>query len=148
MDSSGASTSTPYKSYINLKTIQIPVLFKLKTKSGAYLEIGPQFNLLTSANYHYAADQATVDTLVTSAYSNSYFSAVLGFGWKIKFGKTSPLSMLIGARFQYSFTDLKGVDGLGVALNNPFYYKTSASTSAATGGVMIGLTYQLGKKKV
>jgi hypothetical protein len=70
----------------------------------------------------------------------------MGFGAKIKFGE-SPLSMNVGLRLGYSFTDIKGVDAMGRNLSDPFFYKEQANTNAATGGLLLALTYQLGKKK-
>jgi hypothetical protein len=145
-DSSGAVISkTDYKSSVNIKTIQIPLLFKLKSDM-LYFELGPQYNLISSAVYKFSGDGMNMDSTVTSNYASSFFSGIMGFGAKIKFG-ASPLSLNIGLRLQYSFTDLKGVDALGNDLSNPFYYKEQASTSAATGGLVFALTYQLGKKK-
>lgn len=139
-------STTNYTSSVNLKVIQIPVLFKLKSDHGAYFEVGPQFNMVSSANYSYKSNTFSGDTTVASHYASSYISGVLGFGFKIKFGE-SPLSMNAGLRLQYSFTDLKGVDGMGRDLSDPLYYKSHQNTSAATGGVVIALTYQLNKKK-
>ncbi|MCW3102295.1 MAG: hypothetical protein JWO09_735 [Bacteroidetes bacterium] len=143
-DPSGAVISkTDYKSYVNLKTIQVPLLFKLKSDNGGYLEVGPQYNIISSANYSYKSGGMSADTNVSSNYSSSYISAVIGFGFKIKFGD-SPLSMNAGLRLQYSFTDVKGVDALGRRLDDPFYYKNYENTSAATGGIVLALVYRLG----
>jgi hypothetical protein len=145
-DANGATVKTvDYKSSVNLKTIQIPLMFKLKSDI-LYFELGPQYNLISSANYKYSGDGVSMDTVVTSNYASSFISALMGFGAKIKFGE-SPLSMNVGLRLQYSFTDLKGVDALGNDLSNPFYYKEKNATNAATGGLVLSLNYQLGKKK-
>lgn len=140
------SITYDYKSSVNLKTISIPVLFKLKSKDGTYFEVGPQYNLISSANYKRTGTGFEADTSVTTNFASSYFSGVIGFGFKIKFGDESPLSMNAGLRLQYTFTDIEGVDGLGVALNNPFKYPTKESTSGASAGLMIALTYKLGGK--
>jgi hypothetical protein len=146
-DSTGKVTSSvDYKSNVNLKVIQIPIFFKLKTDKGGYLEIGPQYNMISSAQYKRTGTGLNADTTVTNMYAKTYFSAVLGFGFKARLGK-SPLSISAGIRLQYSFTDLKGVDGLGQDLNNIFIYSKPAPTAAATGGLMLGLVYQLGGKK-
>ena len=39
-----------YTSKVKLTTVQIPILFRLDSEEG-YLEIGPQLNVITSANY-------------------------------------------------------------------------------------------------
>lgn len=146
-DSTGGVIQTKdYKSSVNLITTQIPLLFKLKSATGGYLEIGPQYNIISSAHYHRSGDGMNADTSVTSNYSSSYLSAVVGFGFKIRLGQ-SPLSLNAGVRLQCSFTDLKGVDALGNALNNSFNYKTYEGTYATTGGVVVALVYTIGGKK-
>jgi hypothetical protein len=145
-DSTGATVSkADYKSSINLKTIQIPLLFKLKSENGAYLEVGPQYNIISSADYHRTGTNINADTVVTSNYASSYLSGVFGVGVKIRFG-TTPLSMNVGLRFQYSFTDLQGVDALGQELKNTFNYSNYQSTNAASGGLVLALVYRLGGK--
>jgi hypothetical protein len=144
-DSTGALISkTDYKSNVNLKLIQIPVLFKLRSANGAYLEIGPQYNMISSADYKRTGQGMNADTSVTTKYSSSYFSAVLGFGVKIQFGE-SPLSLDAGLRLNCSFTDLKGVDGLGRELNNTFYYPKKEPTYSTSAGLVLALVYKLNK---
>jgi hypothetical protein len=144
-DSTGSTTiKTNYKSNVNLKLIQVPVLFKLKSANGAYLEVGPEFNMISSADYKRTGTGMNADTSVTTKYSSSYFSAILGFGIKIRFGE-SPLSLDAGLRLNCSFTDLKGIDGLGRELSNTFYYPKTEPTYATSGGLLLSLVYKLNK---
>ncbi len=69
----GTSTSTNYTSYVNLKITQIPVFFKLKSDIGGYLEIGPQYNLISEANYHYSSDGDQFDTDMTGSFVEIIF---------------------------------------------------------------------------
>jgi len=135
-----------YRSNVNLSVIQIPLMFKLRATFGGYFEVGPQFNMVSSAKYHRTGSGLNADTTVTSYYSNTYFSALLGLGYKFKLGG-GPLSIDAGLRFNYGFTDLKGVDALGRDLSNAFFYKKTVATNAAAGGVVVALTYQLNHKK-
>ena len=116
---------------------------------GGYFEVGPQYNMISSAMFHYV-DDATMKTdttfSVVKKYSSNYTSVVLGFGFKIPLGK-SRIGILGGMRLQYSLTDLKGVDGLGRDLSNAVLYPKAESTSAATGGFTLGLVYTIGGKK-
>jgi hypothetical protein len=145
-DSTGAVLkTTDYKSSITLQTYQIPLMFKLKSDI-LYFEIGPQYNIISSATYKYSGEGFSMDTVVTSDYASSFISAIVGFGAKIKFGE-SPLSMNLGLRLQYGLTDLKGVDALGNDLGDALVYKDKSATNAATGGVVLSLNYQIGKKK-
>lgn len=138
--------TTDYTSSVNIKQIQIPLLFKLRAKGGAFLELGAQYNMISSVQYKRSGENMDADSTMTSMYANPYYSGILGFGLPIKLGE-SPLSICIGLRLQYSLTDLKGVDALGRDLNNAFIYNKYESTAAASGGLSIGLIYRLNKKK-
>jgi hypothetical protein len=146
-DSAGVLLSKEnYRSKVTLNVIQIPLFFKLRSEFGAYLEVGPQFNMVSSANYNRTGTGLNADTAVTTYYSSSYISAALGFGFKFKFGD-GPLSLDAGLRLNYGLTDLKGVDGLGRDLSNAIFYKKAEPTNAAAGGIVVALTYQLNHKK-
>jgi hypothetical protein len=144
LDTPGGATD--YSSNVNLKITQLPVFFKLKSETGGFLEIGPQYNIISEATYHYTSDGVQLDTAVTGYYSKSYISAVIGAGFKIPVAK-SRFAILGGIRLQYSLTDLKGVDAQGVRFIDPFKYKAPETTTAATGGFMLGVVYTLGEKK-
>jgi hypothetical protein len=140
---------TEYTSNVNLEVIQIPVLFKLKSDIGAYLEVGPQYNTISKATYQYFESGLTKDSIidVSSDYAKTYFSAVLGVGFNIPVAKSN-FSVLAGLRLQYSFTDIEGVDAVGRSFdNNPLLYTDPQSTSAASAGLMLGVVYTLGNKK-
>lgn len=143
----GVTTATNYSSNVNLKITQIPVFFKLKSETGGYLEIGPQYNMISEANYHYTSDGNQFDSIVTGSYAKTYFSAVIGFGFKIPVAKSN-FSILGGARLQYAFSDILGVDALGREFENPFVYKDGPKkTTGATGGLLLGVVYTIGEKK-
>ena len=135
-----------YNSEVNIQTLQVPLLFKLKGDKAMYLEIGPQYNSVFTANYNYDANGAKPsDTDVSKYYSTYYFSGVLGFGANIKLGE-SPIGILIGARFQYGFTDLKGVSGRGYDLSDKKVFPDPAITMSATAGLKLGVVYNFGEK--
>ncbi len=143
---SGKIGTLNYTSNADLKLIQIPLLFKLKSEGGVYLEIGPQFTSVSSVTYTAnASGYPTYVKDVTSKYASSYFSAVLGFGANIALGKDSPFGILVGLRLQYSFTDLKGVDAEGQDLNDKILYPTAKTNAAAAGGLVLGFVYKLNK---
>ncbi len=149
-DASGNVISTyNYTSNVNLKTTQIPVMFKWKNETGGYMEIGAQYNMISSATFNYSND-ATVKTDtsfdVAKSYPKNFLSGVLGFGFKIPIAK-SRIGILGGIRLQYGFSDLKGVDALGRELNNPFIYKTAEKTAYAAGGFTLGVVYTIGGPK-
>ncbi|MBL7888076.1 MAG: hypothetical protein JNL24_00905 [Bacteroidia bacterium] len=137
---------TDYKSSVNLKTTQIPLMFKLRSVGGAYLELGGQYNMISGADYKRTGTNINADTTIANYFSDSYISGVLGFGAGIAI-KESPVSILVGVRFNYSLTDLKGVDALGQDLSNAFIYNKYEPTAAASGGLTLGVIYRLNHKK-
>ncbi len=149
-------TNKTYNSEISYSSIDIPLMFKYVGKSGAYLEVGPQFSILGTFNYGFKQSYYDFNTglnvnndtsyAVTNFFKTSSIAAVLGFGINIKF--TDALHLRTGLRFSYGLTDLKGVDALGVPFANFFSYKDGPlKTNAMAGGILIGLTYSIGKKK-
>jgi hypothetical protein len=84
-----------HQNYIN-----VPVLLKLKSRYGVYVETGPQIGFLTSAKLKEADNSADI----TSDVSSADFSWVFGFGYKV------PLSP-IGIDFRYNL-------GISNTLNN------------------------------
>lgn len=130
-----------YSSHVTLKGYQIPVLLKLKSDGGVYLEAGVQVNGISNATYHYQSDLLEKTNNVNSDYAKNYMSAVLGFGANVKLSKKIPLGLLFGVRLNYGFADSKGVDALGNNLDNSLLYPTYEKTNAASGAVMLGLTY-------
>ncbi len=145
-DAMGNTTNTDYSSNVNLKITQIPIFFKLKSEIGGYLEVGPQLTLISQADYHYTSDGVQIDTMMTGSFAKSYYSAVIGFGFKIPVAKSN-FSVLGGVRLQYAFSDIKGIDALGNEFINPFVYKDGpGKTTGATAGLMLGVVYTLGEK--
>ncbi|MCF8408636.1 MAG: PorT family protein [Crocinitomicaceae bacterium] len=141
----GFLASGKYTSNVKLNVTQIPLLLKLKSKGGAYIELGAQVNSISKAIYNrdFADNDLfdATDNTVTSEYAKSFTSAVLGFGANVRFVKAIPLSLNVGLRLQYGLTDAKGVDAMGVSLENTVFYPTRQNTNAASGGIMIGLNY-------
>ena len=138
-----------YSSEIDLKTSHIPVFLKFRTDKGGFVELGAQMNNISSATY--SNSQAILNPSNPSDdskyYTKTSYSAVFGFGVNIVPIKKFPLGLLIGARLQYGFGDVKGVDALGYDLNNSIYYSNRYPTNIVSGGMYAGLTYTLGKLK-
>jgi hypothetical protein len=133
-----------YTSNVKLNVTQIPLLLKLKSENGAYLEVGAQVNSISKATYSFDytdSDLFDYSADETTNYAKSYTSAVLGFGANVRLVKAIPLSLNLGLRLQYGFTDAKGVDALNNRLNNSLIYPTYQKTNAVSGGLVFGLTY-------
>ena len=87
-----------YSSQVTLKGFQIPILLKLKSEGGGYLELGVQANGVSSATYSFQNDLVESTDNVSGNYSKNYMSAVLGFGANVKLSKKIPLGLLFGVR--------------------------------------------------
>ena len=136
-----------YNSQVTLSGYQIPVLFKLKSDGGVYLELGVQANGISKANHTAQSDLGETSDNVSGSYAKNYMSAVFGFGANVKLSKKIPLGLLFGLRLNYGFDDSKGVDALGNDLDNKLIYNTYEKTNAASGAFMLGLTYSFELKK-
>ncbi len=144
---------TTYNSRIELQSMDIPILFKARSSMGGFLEIGPQISLINKATFYgdmTVRDSATntsktdhITGNVDTSYTSTNVSAVLGLGIKIKI--THRIGIITGLRFEYGLTDLQGVDGLGLALKNSFFYPKYESTHSAAGSVFVGASLLLGK---
>jgi hypothetical protein len=145
-----AGVGLSYNSKVALSTSAIPLLFKVRGQKAGYFELGVQMNSISSATYSMEGDLASIyphPSDIMNRYNKSYLSAVMGFGANIKPFENFPLGILIGARFQYGYKDMKGVDALGNRLDNTLFYDPYNSAHAISGGIMVGLTYTLGKTK-
>lgn len=133
-----------YTSRVNLSTFDIPLLFKLRTKSGgAYLELGPQYTLISKALYSLKSDSMNISNMdVSDQYSKTNLALVFGLGVNIEL--SSKLDLNTGFRFEYGISDLKGVDAVGQSFENFFEYPEYKRTFTAAGGVLLGLTYKIG----
>ena len=136
----GSVATIDYTSDVQLKQFQIPILLKLRSENGGYFEIGPQFNIISSATYTYDG-LVNWTKNVKSSYQN-YTSVVMGFGANIQLMKSIPLGLLIGMRLNYGFADAKGVDAMGFNLSNSIFYPTYEKTMAVSAGLQLGLSYK------
>lgn len=150
------SSSTKYTSNIQYNTMNIALMFKLKSDYGGYLEVGPQITLLSNPVFSYKDPSTSVKIndansdmymakKISSYYSPNYISLILGFGTGIDIADN--LSIAIGLRFEGSFTDVKGLDAQANDLNDSSRYPEKNSTYAIAGGLTLGLTYIIGEDR-
>jgi hypothetical protein len=134
-----------YTSQVTLNTLDIPLLFKLRTKTGSgYIELGPQYSLIQKAYYQMSGDSMSIPSRdVTSKYSDSNFSIMFGMGINIDLSKR--IDLTTGIRLEYGLDDIKGLDAVGDAFINPFKYKDPGRTYTAAGGLFLGVIYKIGK---
>jgi hypothetical protein len=125
-----------YTSEVELKTLQIPVYLRVGGSKGSFGEFGVVANNISAATY--SASHALVNPAfdVTDQYQ-SFLAYMVGVGGRISLPKI-PVMLSISARFMYSTADAKGVDALGIDLDN---YSTYYKTNAASVGLHAGLVY-------
>jgi len=151
------------KSVLNM--VGIPILFRFGSGNGAYVEIGPEYDIVNGANYsanftgQSAFSPASVNYDTKQQYAPSSIQGVLGFGDDFQIGN-SGVNIITNLRFSYAFTDLKGTDGMGQSLNQnynggsnvlytsylgqPAYYSSYKPTHMATASFNIGVYYFFG----
>lgn len=146
------SASTKYTSNIQFNTMNIALMFKVKSEYGAYLEVGPQITLLSNPTYTFKSDgdsetltDGNTDGYISKHYASNYIGLVFGFG--INIDLVDKLSLHTGLRLESSLTDVKGLDALANDLNDATIYKEKNSTYAFAGGLLIGLTYIIGEDR-
>ena len=160
----GDFTSVHYEAGDHLTYISIPILFQLKTLGGFYFELGPQFNILSSAK----GDLTLEDDPFSANYDGrdietGFNKTVVGgtFGMGGRFDLAENMALTAGIRFFGGFGDateefteeeFNALDGdeIGVTV---FYAHTDQSgnfryekTMEITGSLMIGFVYVFVKK--
>lgn len=147
-----------YISQTNINALDIPLLFKFGYNS--YFEIGPVLQMLNGATYSRTFDNTgllhtfsykglpviptDVDSEgVLNQFNSTNFAVALGFGASIDIIEYK-LKLDIGLRFQYTITDMEGINGLGYGIESNFVpgvEKETFKNNALIGGVRLGLNY-------
>jgi hypothetical protein len=141
----GQIAGESYKSKTTVNVLGIPLLLRLGSGNGAYVEVGGEYQMIQKATYSetYTAGPPTAQNWsnvdVTPAFASSNIQGVLGFGDDFQIGSTG-LNIVTDLRFYYGFTDLQGVDGHGQDMN------TTLKTNGGPGFVVPG--YQTGAGNV
>jgi outer membrane protein W len=144
-----------------LRYIDLPILLKLTSESGPYFEIGPKFSFLMNHTEEFDSDILSSSESYKNDFNSVLFSIALGFGVDIKVAEHHFIN--VGLRLAYNpgsaLKDL-GEDNLdsedhsiiqhassykdgGTGLNDPYHYE---KTHVATGGLLLGYTYEFGGK--
>ncbi|MBL4753246.1 MAG: outer membrane beta-barrel protein [Flavobacteriales bacterium] len=138
-----------FESETTLNRVSIPLMLKLKSTTGAYLEIGAIYNALTKAEFSFAVDSLALPIRdVKPSMAKSSVDAMLGIGVDINL--FAGLSLTTALRFWGSLTDLKGIDSFGGDLSDELYLTAVydgeyQETRGASAGFVVGLVYSIGK---
>jgi hypothetical protein len=126
-----------FSSATHISMSSIPLLFRAKTESGLYCEMGPQLNLIQSVTSDYHSDNNPElnysNRNSVSTYNKTTFSFVFGAGIESKLVGNDWL-IETGVRGSYGMQDIKL--NQGVELNK-------SKTTLATAGALIGLVYKI-----
>jgi hypothetical protein len=149
-----------YTSTTKFSELKIPILFHYQGALGFSLEVGPEFGTISSPSF--SASYTSQPPLTPSSYSyspsgsfaSSNVMGVLGVGWNFKLIPTGKLYLLTDLRFEYGFTDIKGLDAFGQDMTNAsasnsalkgyYSYTSYAGTHTAEATLSIGLFYRIG----
>lgn len=151
----GRLSEVRYTSETNLRALDIPILGRFGTSS--YFEIGPVIQMLNVADYRRTFESEGEnlnykDTVLVSKsyeksvlehFSTTNFAIALGFGSNIDL-IPEELMLSVGFRFQYTISDMEGINGLGKTKDSEFVPEIEKDTfynNALLGGFRIGITY-------
>ena len=148
-----------YESITRVNYLDLPLLLKISSDGGAYVEIGPQFSLLMGANEDFTTNPSLPSNYtkkeVKDDFNSFVLAPILGFGVDVQ--ANDNLYINIGLRFGYgvndvtkefseseinasekhsSFSILAHTD----AANGSYSYKR---TNRAFGGLTLGVIYRI-----
>jgi len=122
---------------IKLDYVKIPLYFHFNTNPAQKwmfsLNVGPQFNILTTAKYLDANDN---EMDIKHHYENLTFGGFIGAGGEYQIN--SKFNVFGMVRFDYDFTNPENKDALG-------YNPDRANSHNSTLGLQVGLRYKLGE---
>lgn len=140
----GTIATVNYEASNSLTQLDIPLLVKFKSESGAYVSIGGLYSMISEAKHE--NDYPIIGDLNSGTVTNKYNSAnvhgVLGLGGDLPMGDAWHFNLEM--RFAYGFADIKGVDALGFDLNDKLLYPDYEKTWTAYGALMLGFRYVIG----
>jgi len=155
----GSGNGFAYTGEEVLTYLDIPVLFRISSEGGPYVEIGPQVGLLLGGkeDFYLAYDALNIIQYKDADYKKDFNSvnvaAVLGFGYDIK--ASDNLFVNLGLRFGYGLTDATvkfPENDFDIPFNHSAFSGFAHSdvkgdynytkTNRAFGGLMLGLIYK------
>ncbi|HIA37466.1 MAG TPA: PorT family protein [Flavobacteriales bacterium] len=139
-----------YESETYLRKLDFPILLKLRSKTGAYVELGVQYSTFTSAEYKISSDSIQSSSIEDIRNATSKYSVDAMFGVGVDIPLFAGFDFTAALRFTGSLTDVKGVDALGKDLSNDLillsdYNGEYEETRSLAGGFLVGITYSIGR---
>nr|MBK9653037.1 PorT family protein [Bacteroidota bacterium] len=144
-----------------LTYMEIPLLLHLANKGGMYFEIGPKVSFLTGATGAIETTPSFIsdynERTIKKGFNKTMFSLVFGFGVNVR--ASDLVYVIAGLRFSGSFTDatkeyskeeFAKAEDIGITdsfahikQDGIFKYE---NTTAVTGGIMLGIGFNLSNK--
>ena len=139
-----------YESETYLKKLDFPILLKLRSRTGAYVELGVQYSTFTSAEHKISFNDSIQLGPINIRDATSKYSVDAMFGVGVDIPLFAGFDFTAALRFTGSLTDVKGVDAFGNDLSNDFilllgYGGEYEETRSLAGGFLVGITYSIGR---
>lgn len=134
------STRSIYLRSVGFNTLDFILMYR-KASDGGYIEIGPQYSMLTRTSWSdQSAQSQNMD--VSSNLVKSYYAAVFGFGGYL--AGTDNFRVILGFRATYALSDL--ISSTGKQNNFPSLtkYDTYRASNPLTGLMVLELNYDVG----
>jgi len=136
----GVIGTVNYEAETKIKSIDVPILFKVQTKSGgSFLDLGIQYSMINKVT---SSSTGSTESDDTKAYNSSNLAAVLGFG--INIDLTQKLFLTTGLRFEYGLSDIISSNSLYDSYGDVNGDGKRSKTFTGAAGLNVGLMYRLG----
>lgn len=134
-------TRSIYTGGVGFNTLDFLLMYR-KASDGGYIEIGPQYSMVSKVKLNDGGSSATPVADPSSNMIKSYYAAVFGFGGYLV--GTENFRVTIGFRAAYGLTDL--ITSAGKQNNFPVRntYPAYKPTNPLTGMMVLEMNYDIG----
>lgn len=135
------STRTIYSGSVSFNTLDFLLMYR-KASDGGYIEIGPQYSLISGVKVNDGGASGTPAADPESNMIKSYYAAVFGFGGYLV--GTENFRITIGFRAAYGLNDI--ISSTGKQNNFPvgFAYSGYKPTNPLTGMMVLEMNFDIG----
>jgi len=131
---------TPYTKEIKLKSTDMLVLFRYTNEFGFYLELGPKFSTLKSADITSTSASVVIPTNPKEKFADKFTSVVFGLGFMPYRGERVTLSL--GVRGSYATNTIMANESYFL-LNDPGGYSLGTYTNNKTNPLTLQVALEL-----
>jgi hypothetical protein len=135
------SPRTVYSGGVKFNTLDFLLMYR-KASDGGYIEIGPQYSMVSGVKMNDGGMSATPATDAASNMVKSYYAAAFGFGGYLV--GTENFRVTIGFRATYGLTDIISSVGKQNAFPVGYAYPSYKPTNPLTGMMILELNYDVG----